>query len=114
MKTFFCWHKNYLGLVTIGLALTVLTLAGCATSGTAVASPSVPKAIPQRYEAEAALIVNSTHKKDDAPIGTERQSFFSGKLAAGGLNKATKNSRCCRRLVEHRLCKIWRKSCCRR
>jgi hypothetical protein len=42
-----------------------------------------------RYEAENAKIVNSTHKKADAPAGCERQVFYSGKLAAGGLNTAT-------------------------
>lgn len=42
-----------------------------------------------RYEAENAKIVNSTHKKPDAPAGCERQVFYSGKLAAGGLNTAT-------------------------
>lgn len=42
-----------------------------------------------RYEAEDAQIVNSTHKKPDAPVGCEKQPFFSGKYAAGGLNKNT-------------------------
>lgn len=42
-----------------------------------------------RYEAEKAKIVNSTHKKSDAPAGCERQVFYSGKFAAGGLNTKT-------------------------
>lgn len=41
-----------------------------------------------RYEAEDpiyATVVNSNANKEDAPAGFERQTFFSGKLAAGGL-----------------------------
>lgn len=41
-----------------------------------------------RFEAEDpvyATVVNSNMDKEDAPTGFERQTFFSGKLAAGGL-----------------------------
>ena len=68
--------------VWLGAGLLALTLlVGCATT---------PAPTSVRYEAEAATIVNSAHKKADAPPGTERQSFYSGGLAAGGLNTKTK------------------------
>ncbi len=45
-----------------------------------------------RYQAEDttyATVVNSDAQKEDAPDGFERQEFFSGRLAAGGLSSST-------------------------
>lgn len=65
--------------------LLALGLGGCSTTPEAQGGLSGPV----RYEAEAAQIMNSSHHKADVPPGTERQAFYSGGLAAGGLNKAT-------------------------
>ncbi|GAB6088668.1 cellulase family glycosylhydrolase [Spirochaeta dissipatitropha] len=42
--------------------------------------------IVSRYEAEDAVILNSRHKREGIPEGTEQQGFFSGNLAAGGID----------------------------
>jgi len=52
--------------------------------------PKAQVPLATRYEAEDALIVLSTHAKPGLPMGTEAQGFFSGKLAAGGLNTSLK------------------------
>jgi hypothetical protein len=67
------------------LVVMLLGLGACATTPGAVGSPSATV----RYEAESGQILNSSHHKADVPAGTERQSFYSGGLAAGGLNKET-------------------------
>ena len=67
------------------LGFMILGLGACATAPGAGGSHSGTV----RYEAEAGQIFNSSHHKADVPAGTERQSFYSGGLAAGGLNKET-------------------------
>lgn len=66
-----------------------LTLVLAALFGLASCQTLTPAGGTARYEAENARIVNSSHRKADAPLGTERQTFYSGALAAGGLNKPT-------------------------
>lgn len=80
-------HKQHWTKVCAITILSFLLCVVCTTELFAAGKKKSNGAV--RYEGEDAVIVNSTHKKSDAPLGCERQSFFSKQLAVGGINSET-------------------------